>query len=312
MIERRFIETADTEPLEVEERSGSAPKIRGLAAVYNSKSRDLGGFREVIEPGAFDHLLARKRQDVVALWNHETGSLLGRTTSGTLRLWSDDKGLRYEIDPPETTLARDLLTLVRRGDISGSSFAFTVAEGDERYVQEEDGSTTRYIRKASNLYDVSLVTQPAYDATAVSVRSFQAWQAEQSKVPFSESQRWKATKSRAAAVLTLARCVGALLLVMLVMSDAHAIGRRRSSGSSYAAAPAGGDTSTAQGVAEACARMGRLAHMGGNGGMMEGIGMASTPAAAIRNCCFYGKIAIQDKGVAQGSNGMWYACIRGR
>ena len=78
------------------------------------------------------------------------------------------------------------------------------------------------------------------------------------------------------------------------------------------AAPSGGDTSTAQGVAEACARMGRLAHMGGNGGMMEGIGMASTPAAAIRNCCFYGKIAIQDKGVAQGSNGMWYACIRGR
>jgi hypothetical protein len=52
--------------------------------------------------------------------------------------------------------------------------------------------------------------------------------------------------------------------------------------------------------------------MGGNGGMMEGIGMASTPEAAIRNCCFYGQISIMDRGVAQGSNGMFFACIRGR
>jgi len=87
---------------------------------------------------------------------------------------------------------------------------------------------------------------------------------------------------------------------------------RRRSNSGYSSAPAGGDTSSAQGVAEACARMGRLAHMGGNGGMMEGIGMASTPESAIRNCCFYGQIQIMDQGVAQGANGMWYACIRGR
>lgn len=71
-------------------------------------------------------------------------------------------------------------------------------------------------------------------------------------------------------------------------------------------------TNSAQGVAESLARMGRLQHLGGNGGMMEGIGMASTPEAAVRNCCYYGQIAIQDQGVAQGSNGMWYACIRGR
>ena len=71
-------------------------------------------------------------------------------------------------------------------------------------------------------------------------------------------------------------------------------------------------TNSAQGVAESLARMGRLQHLGGNGGMMEGIGMASSPDAAIRNCCYYGQIAIQDQGVAQGSNGMWYACIRGR
>lgn len=72
------------------------------------------------------------------------------------------------------------------------------------------------------------------------------------------------------------------------------------------------DTSTAQGVAEACARMGRLQHLGGNGGLMEGIGMASTPDGAIRNCCYYGRIRIMDQGVARGRNGMWFGCIRGR
>jgi hypothetical protein len=72
------------------------------------------------------------------------------------------------------------------------------------------------------------------------------------------------------------------------------------------------NTSTAQGVAEACARSGRLQHLGGNGGLMEGIGMASTPEAAIRSCCYYGRIRIVDKGVARGRNGMFFACIRGR
>jgi hypothetical protein len=69
---------------------------------------------------------------------------------------------------------------------------------------------------------------------------------------------------------------------------------------------------TAQGVAETCAQAGRLFHPGGNGSLMEGVGMASTPEAAIRNCCYYGQIQVVDQGVSQGSNGMWYACIRGR
>lgn len=107
------------------------------------------------------------------------------------------------------------------------------------------------------------------------------------------------------------RLAALAILLALVASTADASPRRQAS-SSYAAVPAGGDTSTAQGVAETCAAMGRLAHMGGNGGMMEGIGMASTPDAAIRSCCFYGQIRIMDQGVAQGRNGMWFGCIRGR
>jgi hypothetical protein len=104
----------------------------------------------------------------------------------------------------------------------------------------------------------------------------------------------------------------ALMLALACCSAAEARPRRQSSRSYSTYSAPSGDTSTAQGVAEACARRGVLAHMGGNGGMMEGIGMASTPDAAIRSCCFYGRIQIMDQGVAQGSNGMWFACIRGR
>ena len=122
-IERRML-PADEMPLDIEEREGGLPIIRGMAAVYNKPSRDLGGFREVILPGAFDHILERKykKMDVVALWNHDANQLLGRTSSGTLRLSSDERGLKYELDPPATTLARDLMTLVRR---SPSRFPMT-------------------------------------------------------------------------------------------------------------------------------------------------------------------------------------------
>jgi hypothetical protein len=71
-------------------------------------------------------------------------------------------------------------------------------------------------------------------------------------------------------------------------------------------------TGTAQGVANLMARTGRLAHMGGNPHALEGIGMGSTPDQALRRCCYYGRMRIADQGVAQGANGRWYACIRGR
>ena len=71
-------------------------------------------------------------------------------------------------------------------------------------------------------------------------------------------------------------------------------------------------TSTAQGVANLMARNNRMQHLGGNGGMLEGVGTGSTPVQALRNCCYYGQIKISDQGVAQGSNGKWFACIRGR
>lgn len=171
-MERRIV----AEPIDVEERDGSMPTIRGMAATFHSESRDLGGFREVIHPEAFDAVLNRDsgRADVVALWNHDNNQLLGRTSSGTLRLHTDERGLHYEIDPPATTLARDLMTMVRRGDVFGSSFAFTVE--DETW-NDEGEVPIRTVRKVGGLFDVSLVTNPAYLDTDVAVRSLHAWQA---------------------------------------------------------------------------------------------------------------------------------------
>jgi HK97 family phage prohead protease len=218
MIERRFI-TADVEPIALEERSGASPKIRGLAAVYGMRSRDLGGFVEVIEPGAFDHLIDGRRstaaEDVVALWNHDAGQLLGRTSAKTLRLWSDARGLWYEVDPiPNTTLGRDLVEHLKLGNIRGSSFAFTVDEQDQGYSRGEDGTTVRTIRRVSGLYDVSPVTTPAYPDTTAAVRSFQAWQESQAvpapapsvPVPIGPTLAHRAAVALAWATVSVVRC----------------------------------------------------------------------------------------------------------
>lgn len=162
----------------VEVRDEGAPKIRGLAAAYGKWSLDLGGFKEIIEPGAFDRVLARKNLDVVAFFDHE-GQPLGRTTSGTLRLALDDRGLNYENDPPDTQLGRDVVTLIRRRDLFGSSFAFTVDPKGETWHQDERGNTTRTIREFSGLFDVSVVTHAAYGkATSVAVRALEKWRSE--------------------------------------------------------------------------------------------------------------------------------------
>jgi HK97 family phage prohead protease len=179
-IERRFFEIVDgdTDEPTVEVRDEGSPKIRGLAAAYQKWSLDLGGFREIIEPGAFDRVLSKRKLDVVALFDHE-GQPLGRTTSGTLRLSVDDRGLNYEIDPPDTQLGRDVQTLIRRRDLFGSSFAFTVDPKGEAWSQDEKGNATRTIREFSGLYDVSIVTHAAYGpATSVAVRSLERWRSE--------------------------------------------------------------------------------------------------------------------------------------
>ena len=181
-IERRDIsfEEAPEAELMIETRASGQTAIVGYAAVYNRLSLDLGGFREMILPGAFDKVLARQRgkQDVIAVFNHDPNILLGRTSSGTLELSSDDKGLKYSVTPPAERA--DIISLILRKDLRGSSFAFTVSKDSESFSSDANGAV-RSIREVSGLYDVGPVVNPAYSSstTGVSMRSYEAWKLQQ-------------------------------------------------------------------------------------------------------------------------------------
>jgi len=162
-IERRVF-TADQCELRNDD---GVSTVKGHGAVFNRESEDLGGFIEVIAPGAFDDVLD---DDVRALWNHDANHILGRTVSGTLRLSVDESGLAYEIDMPDTQLARDLAVSMERGDVTQSSFAFTVADDD---WEEYPGGYKRTINKIGRLYDVSPVTYPAYPDADAGLRSLE-------------------------------------------------------------------------------------------------------------------------------------------
>lgn len=140
--------------MEQAEQNGNT--IRGYAAVYNSDSEWMGGFYEQIETGAFDDVL---NDDVRAYFNHDENLLLGRVSSGTLRISTDKRGLFYEVDLPKTSYANDLVELMQRGDVNQSSFAFLIER--DRWEQR-DGVTYRIIEKVSRLIDVSPVSMPAY------------------------------------------------------------------------------------------------------------------------------------------------------
>ncbi|MCW7552142.1 HK97 family phage prohead protease [Endozoicomonas gorgoniicola] len=145
-------------------------RISGYAAMFNSLSENLGGFREQIAPGAFDQVM---QDDVRALFNHEPHLILGRTTADTLQLSLDDTGLRYRIDPPDTQYARDLIKSIERGDVTQSSFAFWVE--DDSWDEDKDGRVIRTVKKFRRLYDISPVTYPAYPDTSVAARSCQQY-----------------------------------------------------------------------------------------------------------------------------------------
>lgn len=149
---------------QVEGASGG-PKIVGYAAVFHSLSEDLGGFRERILPGAFSKSLA-ERTDVRALWNHDSNYVLGRTPN-TLQVWEDDIGLRFEITPPETQWAQDLMKSIDRGDVTQTSFRF-ITEQDQ-FIHAEDEVVYRELIQVG-LIEVSPVTFPAYEATNVQLR----------------------------------------------------------------------------------------------------------------------------------------------
>jgi len=183
--------------LNVEERADgdAAPVIIGYAAIFDTPT-DIGGyFREQVRRGAFGPALADS--DVHALFNHDESVVLGRKKAGTLRLSEDAKGLRVEIDPPDTQDARDLMAKMKRGDIDQMSFAFSMRGGKEEW--DETGELPlRTIVQVGELYDVSIVTRGAYPTTEVGVRCLEEARKDRRQQNFAAaSQRIAERKARA-------------------------------------------------------------------------------------------------------------------
>ena len=182
MKERRFLPQSRVS-VRLEKRDGhDSETIVGTGAVFYDGTAEtefelfsMGKTRAVerILPSAFDRVISEK-QDVRGLFNHDPNNVLGRTQSGTMRLSKSKAGLEYEIDPGDTTIANDVREHLRRGDVTGSSFAFTV-EGDE---WEKDGDL--HVRNITDVdaFDFGPVTYPAYEATSAGVRSLDAARSE--------------------------------------------------------------------------------------------------------------------------------------
>lgn len=157
------------------EESGSGRKAVGYASVFNTWTTlyrtSYSEVREVIRPGAFRNAIA-EGQDVRALWNHDANHPLGRSTAGTLRLSEDARGLKVVIDLPDTTVGRDLIVSMGRGDVSQMSFAFIPRKGGEVVTSRAEGpiEVTEVQIKDVDLYDVSIVTYPAYKEASVALR----------------------------------------------------------------------------------------------------------------------------------------------
>lgn len=158
----------------LERRSDGIERIVGVASVFydGSPRTEFPLWRGAVErimPTAFDR--AVKEDDVRALFNHDPSKILGRTKSGTLTLRVESDGLHYETEPADTSLYTDVREMLGRGDVDGSSFAFTISEGGEEWtIDEERGLDIREIRDVK-LYDVGPVTYPAYEAASSGVRA---------------------------------------------------------------------------------------------------------------------------------------------
>lgn len=159
---------------------GNPTTLSGYAAVFHvpgdgrTEYRMNVGGRQIVERfsrGAFANVLA-KNPDVVAVLDHEISSreIIGRTGSGTLRLWEDATGLGYEVQLPQRSSVRDMVEQVERRDISGSSLGFLPADGGERF-EKEGKVEVRWIDEVGRLRDVGPTGFPAYEGTSVSVRA---------------------------------------------------------------------------------------------------------------------------------------------
>ena len=167
-FEHRFVDVSDIEVRKGLDDDGMS--FRGYAAVFDSWSENLGGFRERIKPGAFARSL-KSRNEIRMYVNHNTDMVLASRRAGTLRLTEDARGLVVDATLPETTYGRDLSVLMQRGDVNSMSFGFSVPPNGDAW---NAAGTERELREV-RLAEVSAVTSnPAYSQTSAYVRSLDA------------------------------------------------------------------------------------------------------------------------------------------
>ncbi|MDT0163826.1 HK97 family phage prohead protease [Bacillus sp. AG4(2022)] len=159
----------DHSTVEIRETEDGQRTLTGYAVKWEMKSHKMGywtRFREQFKKGAFTESL--NKEDQRALWSHDTSRVLGRTKNGTLRLYEDDVGLRFELDLPNTTLGNDAYETIKRGDIDGVSFGFSMRK--QEWDESDPDNIIRTISQA-DLFEISPVSFPAYPDSQVSARS---------------------------------------------------------------------------------------------------------------------------------------------
>lgn len=164
-----------TFPIQVRKKGdqGQPSQVEGHAAVFNQLSVDFGGWRERIMPGAFKRAISEK-QDVCCLINHDESLILGRTRSGTLTLSEDKEGLAFDCNMPQTSYASDLMAVMDRGDMDQCSFGFISRKATWSEEPDPDDPKQQIIVRQiedCDLFDVSVVTYPAYPQTDANTRA---------------------------------------------------------------------------------------------------------------------------------------------
>ena len=190
-LEARDMADAETRalnaPVELRQEDGGPVRVSGYAAVFNEETNIAGMFTETIMPGAFTAAIERG-DDVVFLVNHD-GLPLARTRSGTLRLTPDERGLyiESELDPNDPDV-RSIVPKMKRGDLDKMSFAFVPT----RQSWDDTGDIPKRMIEDVELFDVAIVTTPAYNGTEIGLRSWQKYREEQTKSQAPRRLRMKA------------------------------------------------------------------------------------------------------------------------
>ncbi|WP_101495203.1 phage major capsid protein [Lactiplantibacillus plantarum] len=156
--------SADSQTQDTQSAQGKT--ISGYAIVWNSPSKDLGGFTEIVTSKALDGV---DLSNVLMLNNHDYTQVLASVKAGTLTLETDDKGLHFTAQLPNTSFANDVYEEVQSGNVDSCSFGFDSDDDTDEWAKDDDGNITRTINQVKSLFDVSVVAVPAYDDTNVQV-----------------------------------------------------------------------------------------------------------------------------------------------